>query len=362
MSSQKETPVLIASLLITVGLLGGGYWWLTRSGNFSLGPLTGTGTSTPAPTAPSPDSGAAPTPTAPSPGSGAAQFSDVSNVPSGLFNYGGSTTWAPIRGAIDPLIQQAQPDFQLRYTDPIGTPPGSGPGIQMLLNNQLSFAQSSRSVSPQERQQAEQRGYALREIPIALEGLAIAVNNDMPIEGITLDQLRNIYLGNLTNWNQVGGPNLPIVPISRPSAGGTVEFFVSTVLGGANLTGTVQTADTTTQALRLVDATPGAIYYASAPEVVGQCTVKPIAIGRQLDQLVKPYADPYVPPENCPNQRNQINSAALLSGDYPLTRRLFVIVKEDGQLDQQAGEAYADLLLTQQGQALLQETGFVAIR
>lgn len=358
MSGKNETPVLIASLLITAGLLGGGYWWLTRNNNLDIGNIPGVGGgSGQTSNTPGTPSG---TPT-PSTGGGE-RFGSVQGVPSGLFNYGGSTTWAPVRGAVDPVIQQAFPSFQLRYTDPIGAPPGSGTGIDMLLNNQLSFAQSSRSLNPDERQEAQQQGYGLKEIPVALEGLAIAVNTDLPVDGITLTQLRDIYLGNITNWSQVGGPSLPIVPISRPTDGGTVEFFIDTVLGGSNLASGVQFANTTTQALRLVDSTPGAIYYASAPEVVGQCTVKPIAIGRQPDQLVAPYAEPYVPPENCPAQRNQINSEALRSGDYPLTRRLFVIVREDGTPDQQAGEAYAALLLTEQGQDLMSQTGFVPIR
>ncbi len=351
MASKNETPVLIASLLITAGLLGGGYWWLMRRSDVDIGNLPGLEDTAP-PASESPSAGE---PNASSvTSSQTVQLRDVTAVPTGLFNYGGSTTWAPVRGLVDPVIQ--------RYTDPIGAPPGSGTGIEMLLNNQLSFAQSSRSLKPEERQQAQQQGYALKEIPVALEGLAIAVNPNLPIEGLALTQVRDIYLGNITNWSQVGGPNLPITPISRSVEGGTVEFFVSTVLGGASLPATVTTANTTTQALRLVSDTPGAIYYASAPEVVGQCTVKPIAIGRQANQLVKPYIEPYVPSANCPAQRNQINGDVLRSGEYPLTRRLFVIVREDGSTDQQAGEAYANLLLTQQAQALLNQAGFIGIR
>ncbi len=351
MSSKNETPVLVAALLITVGLLGGGYWWLTRDGGISLPGWGGNSSPT-----------ASPNTATPAPASTGDQFSNVQSIPAGLFNYGGSTTWAPVRGVIDPVMQQTFPTFQLRYTDPIGVSPSSGTGIDMLLNNQLSFSQSSRSLNPEEQQAAQQQGYSLKEIPVALEGLAIAVNTNLAIDGITLTQLRDIYLGTLTNWSQVGGPNLPITPISRPADGGTVEFFVSTVLGDTPLPNTVTIASTTTEALRLVDSTPGAIYYASAPEVVGQCTVKPIAIGRQPNQFVLPYTEPYIPPESCPAERNQINGEALRSGDYPLTRRLFVIIREDGTQDQQAGEAYANLLLTQQGQQLLNEAGFVAIR
>ena len=357
MSSKNETPVLVASLLVTVGLLGGGYWWLNQNGGLNLGGITGSNPTNP--TAPAPGDPPAPNGV---PSNSADGLAQVANVPTGLFNYGGSTTWAPIRLTVDAAIQQAQPGLQLRYTDPIGAPAGSGTGIEMLLSSQLSFAQSSRPLKPEERQQAEQQGYSLKEIPVAIEGLAIAVHPDLAVEGLTLTQLQDIYLGRVTNWSQVGGPNLDIVPISRPAAGGTVEFFVNTVLAGNPLANTVRNANTTTEALRLVSDTPGSIYYASAPEVVGQCTVKPIAIGRQPDQMVSPYAEPYVPPANCPNQRNQINIEGLRSGDYPLTRRLFVIVREDGQVDQQAGEAYANLVLSGEGQQLLIEAGFVPIR
>ena len=352
MSSKNETPVLIASLLITAGLLGAGYWWFSNNGSVNLSSLPGVGQSS------SPSGGAS----VPNSSGNSNTLANVQGIPAGLFNYGGSTTWAPIRGTVDQALQQAHPDFQLRYTDPIGAPPASGTGIDMLLNNQVSFAQSSRPLNPDERQKAEEQGYSLKEIPVALEGLAIAVNPDLPIDGMTLNQLRDIFLGNLTDWNQLGGPDLAISPVSRPLEGGTVEFFIETVLGGEALPSTVSIANSTTEALRLVSSTPGSIYYASAPEVVGQCSVKPIAIGRQGDQLVPPYIEPYVPPEDCPSQRNQINSTALRSGDYPLTRRLFVIVREDGQIDQQAGEVYADLLLTQEGQALLDDAGFVSIR
>ncbi|MEO0985194.1 MAG: substrate-binding domain-containing protein [Cyanobacteria bacterium J06639_14] len=360
MSGKNETPVLIASLLVTVGLLGGGYWWFTRNNTVDLGSLPEVGNSS-SPNNPPSNPANAGSDSSNTENTGGT-FADVQEVPSGLFSYGGSTTWAPVRGAIDPVIRQAHPSFELRYTDPIGVPPGSGTGINMLLEKQLAFAQSSRPLNAEERQRAESEGYSLKELPVALEGIAIAVNPSLTIEGVTIDQLRGIYLGQLTNWSQLGGPDLPIVPVSRPLEGGTVEFFVSAVLGGAPLPGSVSTVNSTTEALRLVSSTPGSIYYASAPEVVGQCTVKPIAVGRQADQLVLPYVEPYVPPENCPAQRNQINGEALRSGNYPLTRRLFVIVREDGQPDQQAGEAYVNLLLTSQGQTLLNEAGFVAIR
>ncbi|MFE4104804.1 PstS family phosphate ABC transporter substrate-binding protein [Almyronema epifaneia] len=353
MAAKNETPALIAALLVTVGLVGGGLWWLSRSGTLGLGGLLNQPTDTPS-SSPSATSPSLPSPTD--------SFANVSGVPQGLFSYGGSTTWAPVRTAVDPLVQTVWPSFELRYVNPVGRPPSSGVGIEMLLNNQLSFAQSSRPLKSEEYQQAQQRGFSLQEIPVAIEGLAIAVHPDLPLPGLTLDQLRSIYTGQVVNWQQVGGPNLPIVPYSRTAEGGTVEFFIETLLGGADLGAPVQFVDNTTAALRAVSSTPGSIYYASAPEVIGQCTVRPLPIGTTANELVAPYTEPYIPLENCPAQRNQPNVAAFRDGTYPITRRLFVVIKQDGQSDQQAGEAYAQLLLSNQGQTLLNQAGFVQIR
>ncbi|MEM8638307.1 MAG: PstS family phosphate ABC transporter substrate-binding protein [Cyanobacteria bacterium P01_G01_bin.54] len=284
--------------------------------------------------------------------------------PSGVFSYGGSTTWAPIREQTEPVLARIHPGFQLRYLNPASGAPGSGSGIQMLLANQLAFAQSSRPVQPAEYQAARQRGFILQEIPIAIDGIAIAVHPALPIAGLTIEQLRGIYNGTLTNWQELGGPNLPVQAYSRDlSQGGTVKFFTDNVLAGAPLAQTVQILPTTTQAVQALAQTPGSIYFASAPEILAQCSVKPIAIGRTAAELVSPTQLPYRSPQDCLSRPNQINLTKFRDGDYPLTRRLFVIVKEDDQTDDQAaGEAYATLLLTQEGQSLLEQLGFVPIR
>lgn len=76
----------------------------------------------------------------------------------------------------------------------------------MLLQDQLSFAESSRSLTIEEYQNAVERGFKLKQIPVAIDGLAIAVNPDLSLKGITLNQLKEIYTGKITNWRQLGGP------------------------------------------------------------------------------------------------------------------------------------------------------------
>lgn len=352
MSQKNETTVLVLAALITLTLAGGFLWWLTQGMRIDGDSSTPKLTRQQANTRNNSTSQ-----------SYAESLAQVSDVPAGLFSYGGSTTWAPIRAQVDPLIETVWPQFQLRYTQHATKPPGSGTGIAMLLDNQLAFAQSSRSLKEKEYQQAEQRGFSLREIPVAIDGIAVAVNPQLDISGLTVTQLQQIYTGEIVNWSEVGGSNVPIIPYSRrPEDSGTIEFFVENVMGGEEFGGNIEFIPTTTQALRRVSQNLGGIYYASAPEVVDQCSIRPLPIGRRPNEWVPPYQEPLVPPQDCPARRNQLNGTAFQSGDYPITRRLFVIVKENNQIDEQAGNAYAELLLTDQGQELIEKTGFVRIR
>lgn len=339
MSQKNETPALVLSLLIVLGIVGAGVWWLTRSLNVSPPPAT----------------------QAQSAGD-ASSLAAVQNVPTGLFNYGGSTTWATIRRDVDPVIQLVWTEFRLRYTDPIQGTAGSGTGIQMLINNQLAFAQSSRSIKDAEYQTAKQKGMNLKEIPVAIDGIAVAVNPNLAIPGLTIEQLANVYEGKITNWNQVGGADLAIIPLSRrPEDSGTIEFFIENVMQKQPLGNNVRYVSSTTQAIREVASNPGAMYYASAPEIVPQCTIKAIALGKKQGEFVSPYQDSQMSQAACGKAR-LLNVAAFQSGQYPITRRLFVIVKQNGQVDEQAGEAYARLLLTNQGQDLVAKAGFVRLR
>ncbi|NJL79240.1 MAG: PstS family phosphate ABC transporter substrate-binding protein [Richelia sp. RM2_1_2] len=350
MSQKNETAVLVLALTITLGLIGGVYWWFTRNYDITLGSISNNQSQ------PQPKS-------QPNLQSNQETFASVKEVPSGLFTYGGSTTWAPIRKDVDSEIIKAFPQFQLRYTNPTTGNPGSGTGIKMLLNNQLAFSQSSRSVKDQEYQQAEQRNFKLEEIPVAIDGIAITVHPDLNIPGLTLAQIKDIYTGKITNWQQVGGENLAIKPYSRRlSEGGTVEFFNENILGSEKFADNVEFTLDTTDGLRKVAQNKAGIYYASAPEVVGQCAIKPLPIGVTANKFVAPYQEPLIQPSNCPQQRNQLNAQAFKSGEYPITRRLFVIVKRNGQIDEQAGVVYAKLLLTEQGQELISQTGFVRIK
>ncbi len=356
MAKQKsEVPALVITLVIMVAILGGAFWFLKDK--VSLG-----GGSNETQTAESDQPGENQSGEQSADSAASSDFAGVTNVPTGQFRYGGSTTWAPIRGIITPAIQRSFPGFSLLYTESPNQSPGSGVGIQMLISGELSFAQSSRPTSASEKQQSTQQGITLQEIPVAMEAVAVVTHPDLPLSGLTLSQLSDIYTGKITNWRQVGGPDLTVVPVSRSDQGGTVQYFREKVLNGQAFGSAVQAQSTTTAAIRYVSDNPGAIYYASAPELIGQCTVAPLPIGSDPRELVPPYQPPYVLPQNCPAQRNQLNLKAIQNQSYPLTRPIFVVVRQGDLASEGSGKAYAQLLKTDDGKRLLNEAGFVAVQ
>ncbi|MDJ0705669.1 MAG: substrate-binding domain-containing protein [Leptolyngbyaceae cyanobacterium MO_188.B28] len=352
--------VLVSALLVTLGLLGGGVWSLTQRLSSDPG---------------SPPATYLKPPNTSKNGSRSEisspqhtrdyinDFSSVENVPSGEFAYGGSAAWVPIHRELDPVLQAARPEFKLRYTLPSSSIPSSSEGIRMLLNDQLAFAYSSRPLHSDEYQKALQQGYNLSEITVALEGIAIVVHPDLDIPGLTLPQLKDIYTGKITNWSQVGGANLAITPYSLSAKdSGIAEFFAHFVMQDLTFAENVTFVPTATSAVGQVAHNVGGIYYGSAPEIIGQCTIKPLPIGYDSDELIPPYQEPLVTPSECPGRRNQLNVTAMQTGQYPILQPLFVAVKHDSQANERAGEAYAHLLLTDLGQELIRQAGFIPIR
>jgi phosphate transport system substrate-binding protein len=349
MTQKNETAILVSALVVTLSLVGGVYFWVSQSTDVTKilkseqkikdQKLETKNTEN-------------------------QTLASIPDIPSGLFRYGGSTTWAPIRLEVDTAIKAAHPEFRLTYVDPVTGTPGTASGIRMLIDNQLVFSQASRSVKPEEHQQAKQKGFALKEIPVAIDGIAVAVNPSLDVPGLTIAQLKDIYTGKITNWNQVGSQqNLPIVPYSRQiEDGGTVQFFLEYVLEKGQFSPNIKLTSNTTQALRDIVKSPGGIYYASASEIVGQCQIKSLPLGKKSDQLIPPYQEPLVPATECPQKRNQVNIQAFQKNEYPITRQLFVIIKQNDQSDQRAGQAYANLLLSDQGQELITKAGFVRIK
>jgi len=347
-NKNKDVVLLIKGLIIgkvlTLCVVGGLLWWLRpRLWNYSDIATTQTAENQISENVSATTNGST--------------YNQVASIPTGTFKYGGSAVWMPIRQVVDTQIQHARPELQLRYIQPANGNFSSDMGIKMLLDGQLDFAHSSRPLTAAEKAIAQQQGLTLRAIPVAVDGIAAVVHPSLQISGLTVEQLQQIYQGKITNWKQVGGENLAIVPYTRHPQDGSPAAIFPTQQGqvfGKN----VRSVNSTTAALRQVNQTPGAIYYASANAVVHQCGVKPIPLGETSDRFIPPDREPLAS-EQCPSQRRQLNLAAFENSSYPLTRNLYAIVKQDGGKAQQAGEAYTKLLLTDQGQQAIRQAGFV---
>ena len=282
-------------------------------------------------------------------------MAEVTNVPQGVFFYGGAMATAGIRSQNTlAQISRSQPQFQLTYEDPLVVPPSSGTGIQMLINGTISFAESFRPLKQSEYDLARSRGFNLKQVPIATSAVVFYVNPNLNLPGLSLDQVEQIYSGQITNWKQLGGPDLAIVPVSQdPDAKVATSFLLQNMPSEPKKFGdNVQIVRDTTSAIRKVAQTPGAIGHGAQPLVVNQSTIRPIGLAdRGSQNYIQPVTD-----------SGEIDKQAILDGSYPLIQRIFVILREDGEIDELAGRAYVNLLLSMEGQTLINKAGYLPIR
>jgi phosphate transport system substrate-binding protein len=276
---------------------------------------------------------------------------EVPKVPEGTFNFGGSLIFASlVAQGTHKAINQAHPNFILRYIDPVDNQPGTGKGIEMVLNGQLSFALSGRPLEDTEYKQATERGFKLDQVAVAIDGLGSYTHPDISIPGLSVAQLQDIYTGKITNWKEVGGPNLPIVPFSINTK---TTALLKTLLGSkvGSVSPKVRSSRDYTVLVRDVASTPGAIGIGAAMLVATQQTVRPVALAPgDSKQYVPVVTD------------GQLNIKAFQNSTYPITRYLYVIIRRDGRADEQAGVAYGNLLLSKEGQQFVLKAGLVPIR
>jgi phosphate transport system substrate-binding protein len=298
-----------------------------------------------------------------------AEYAHSTQLPLGRWQYGGSTAWAVIQKRIDPRILVVIPQFQIVSMQSLIPQPSTGKGIEMLIEGKLDFALASRTVNNEEQTRAQARGFYLKQIPVAYDAIGVAVHPDLEIDGLTIDQLVGIYIGRLTNWQQLGGADLPIRALNGDPKGGAPEILKEFFPPGTDYSPLVEIVNNPSDAIQKISnpttaSERGGIYFASANNLIEQCGIKLLAIGRTPTQLTPPYQAPLMSPSQCltQRQRNRLNVEAIQSGQYPLVRKLFVVVRADDSDAMRVGKAYSDLLLTQEGQMLVQQAGFVPLR
>ena len=241
----------------------------------------------------------------------------------------GSTTVLPIMQSVSESYMAAHPDIQIELSGG-----GSGNGIKALIEGQTMLAMSSRDIKPGETDQAKAKGVTPFRVSVAIDALAPVVHPDNKVAALSLDQLKAMYEGKVSNWKEVGGDDARIVLISRDTSSGTYETWAELVMKGEKVT-------------------PSALMQASNGAVVQAVSKNKNAIGYigigYLDKSVKSLkiGEATVSAENA------------LSRVWPLSRELYVFA--NGQPNGALQEFIAYLLDPAKGQKAVKESGFVPL-
>jgi phosphate transport system substrate-binding protein len=243
------------------------------------------------------------------------------------------------------LVQRLAENFMKKNpsTSIAVTGGGSGVGIAATINKTTDLANSSRPMQKKEIDNARANGVDPIGIVFAVDGLSVILNPKNPVKSLTLDQLGQIYRGDLTNWKQAGGPDLPITLYGRQPNSGTFVFFRESVLRG-DYANKMNQMNGNAQIMEAVKKDTGGIGY--------------VGIGYVVDENGK--ADPGIHVlEVAKDSRSKAFSPLklenILKGLYPISRPLYQYF--DGR-NRAKVEAFIKYELSPEGVAIIQKEGF----
>ena len=183
---------------------------------------------------------------------------------SGNVATGGSTSMKNVIAALTEGFAEVEPGVTVSYD-----PTGSGAGITGATDKTLDIGLSSRALKDDEKNDVDGT-------TVALDGIAIIVNKDSKVADLTVDQLKQMFTGEITNWSEVGGDDGEIVLIGREAGSGTRDGFES-IVDVKDSCKYAQELTATGAVISAVEANPLAIGYASLSAVGG--TVKMVTVG-----------------------------------------------------------------------------------
>ena len=173
---------------------------------------------------------------------------------SGNVATGGSTSMKNVIAALTEGFAEVEPGVTVSYD-----PTGSGAGITGATDKTLDIGLSSRALKDEEKNDVDGT-------VIALDGIAIIVSKDSKVEDLTVDQLKQMFTGEITNWSEVGGDDGEIVLIGREAGSGTRDGFES-IVDVKDACQYAQELTATGAVISAVEANPLAIGYASLSAV-----------------------------------------------------------------------------------------------
>lgn len=241
----------------------------------------------------------------------------------GAVTTGGSTSVEKVILAMQESFMNANPGVDVTYD-----PTGSGAGITGASEGTLDIGLSSRALKD------EETASGLVGTTFALDGIAIIVNNENTVTDLTLDQIKGLADGTITNWSEVGGPDAPVVLIGREAGSGTRDGFES-IVGVEDVCVYDQELTSTGAVIAAVAANPNAFGYASLSAV---------------DEKVKAVTVDGV----------EATEATVQDGSYKVQRPFVFVTKEGAELSD-AAQAFIDFALSEDAHQLILDAGAVPL-
>ncbi len=242
----------------------------------------------------------------------------------GTVSTDGSTSMEKVIGSLGESFEKNNPGVTFTYN-----PTGSGSGITAAAEGRCDIGLSSRSLKEEEKAQG------LTETVLALDGIAVIVNPDNPVNDLDLETIGRIYKGEITNWKDVGGNDLEIVLIGREAGSGTRDGFES-ITGTEDACGYRQELTSTGDVITTVAGNPAAVGYASLASV--KETVKALSVGgiAPTEETVK-------------------------DGSYVVQRPFVLVTKSGAQLSETA-QKFFDYITSPEANEIISSAGAVPVK
>lgn len=234
----------------------------------------------------------------------------------------GSTSMEKVIGALSESFMANNADTTVTYN-----PTGSGSGITAVQEGTCDIGLSSRALKD------EEKAAGLKETVLAYDGIAIIVHPDNPVSDLTIEQIAQLYTGEVTNWKDVGGNDAEVVLIGREAASGTRDGFES-ITGTKEKCQYRQELTSTGDVITAVSQNPDAIGYASLASI--------------KDSVKALNVDGVTPSE-----------ATVKDGSYKV-QRPFVLVTAEGKALSPVAQAFFDYATSPDAAAIIAKAGAVA--
>ena len=241
---------------------------------------------------------------------------------SGTVSTDGSTSMEKVIGALSESYMAANKDVTVNYN-----PTGSGAGITAVQEGTCDIGLSSRALKD------EEKAAGLKETVLAYDGIAIIVHPDNPVSDLSIEQIAQLYTGEITNWKDVGGNDAQVVLIGREAASGTRDGFES-ITGTKDKCQYRQELTSTGDVITAVSQNPDAIGYASLASI--------------KDSVKALNVDGVTPSE-----------ATVKDGSYKV-QRPFVLVTVEGKALSSAAQSFFDYATSADAADIIAKAGAVA--